>query len=140
MSSLINKANGTALPKSILTLSASRHLSGVPIAQGLQREWAKDKANKSRDSFDNVGFDVDPKDASGALEGIKRELSCRPWDGIVIGWCLRGHVEFTDLFEQVIATCVDATRSAPQTKIMFSTGPDNLVETVERNFGSGKVA
>ncbi|KAI9746650.1 MAG: hypothetical protein M1818_000364 [Claussenomyces sp. TS43310] len=118
----------------ILTLSVSRHLSGVPIDKVIKADWDKEKAHNMRDSFDNVGFNVDPKDVPGTLSALRHELKGRSWDGILIGWCIRGHVEFTVLFEEVVAMCCEVMKSAPQTKIMFCTGPDNLVETVSRNF------
>ncbi|TVY82629.1 hypothetical protein LSUE1_G002681 [Lachnellula suecica] len=120
--------------KSILVVSASRHLTGVPIEAGIKTEWAKEKARHIADHFDNVGFNIDPKDVPNTLKALRHELVGRSWDGVILGWCIRGHVEFTLLFEEVVAVCCDVKKSAPEMKIMFSTGGDNIVETVARNF------
>jgi hypothetical protein len=58
----------------------------------------------------------------------------RSWDGVLIGWCTGGHVEFTVLFEEIVMMYFKAKKLSQLMKIMFSTGPDNLVETVSRNF------
>lgn len=133
MNGLQNDNNSSA-PKSILVLSISQYLAGNPIAKSIEADWAKEKAHKVKHLFNNVGFDVDPIDVEGTLEAVRHQLEGRTWDGICIGWCIRGHVEFTVLFEKLVALCFEVVKSAPQTRIMFSTGPDNLVETALRNF------
>jgi len=129
-----NVDNRSSARKSILTLSASRYLSGVPVEKVVKADWDKEKADNVRDLFDNVGFNVDPKDVPSTLRAIKQELTGRNWDGVLIGWCLRGHIEFTVLFEEIVQLCFEVMKSTPEMKIMFGTGQDNLVETVSRNF------
>ncbi|TVY39610.1 hypothetical protein LOCC1_G005831 [Lachnellula occidentalis] len=126
-----NVSSGNPARKSILTISLSQHLIGSPIEKAIEADWAKEKAYGIIHSFVNVGFNLDPTDVLGALKALKYELGERTWDGIIIGWCIRGNVEFTLLFEQVHSACCEV---APRAKIMFSTGSDNLVETVVRNF------
>ncbi|KUJ16362.1 uncharacterized protein LY89DRAFT_782629 [Mollisia scopiformis] len=132
--SSVNRTNGSPARKLILVVSISRHLHGVPIEKGIESEWAKEKARDIKDSFENVGFNLDPKDVPTALRDLKHELEGRPWDGIIIGWCIRGNNDFTILFEKVVGACCEVIKSAPETKLMFSSGPQNIVETVARNF------
>jgi hypothetical protein len=120
--------------KSILVLSVSQYLTSVPISEGIRADWGNEKARNITDLFDNVGFDLDPKDVPSTLKALKHELEGRSWDGIILGWCIRGHVEFTLMFEEIVAMCCEVIKSAPQTKLLFSTGPNNLVATVSRNF------
>lgn len=54
----------------------------------------------------------------------------KKWDGVIVGWCIRGNVEHTELFEKVVQMCYGADGR----KLMFSKGPDDLVNTVRRNF------
>ncbi|TVY17516.1 hypothetical protein LARI1_G004667 [Lachnellula arida] len=127
-------SNHTSSRKSILIIGLSQHLTGSLIEKAIKADWAKEKAHGMADSFDNIGFNLDPNDIPGTLKALKHELEGRSWVGILLGWCIRGHVEFTLLFEGVHSVCCEAVKAAPRTKIMFSTGPDNLVETVVRNF------
>ena len=129
-----NVSNHSPAPKSILVIGLTQHLTGSPIEKAIKEDWAKEEAHGIANSFDNAGFNLDPKDVPGSLKALQQELQGRSWDGILLGWCIRGHVEFTLLFEEVHSVCCGAVKAAPQTKIMFSTGPDNLVETVVRNF------
>lgn len=116
--------------KAILVLGISKHLSGVPIAKVIATDWAKEKGNGIRDSFENVGFDPDPNNVTSTLATLKEILEGRNWDGVILGWCVRGHVEFTDFFEDLVRLVVNSG----QKNLMFSTGQDNLVETVVRNY------
>ena len=126
-----------AVPKSILVVSVSQHLHGVPIDNSIREDWAKDKANGVGHHFANVGFDLDPNNIPETLAALRHALQQRLWNGIIIGWCLRGTSKFTVLFEQVVMVCLEGRQPDSQTKIMFSTGKDNLVETVVRNFQVG---
>lgn len=120
--------------KSILVLSASQYLAGRSVSETIKADWGKEKAAHFADKFDNVGFAVDPTNESGVLESLQETMKGRAWDGIIVGWCIRGHVEFTTLFEKIIAVLVGQTHAQPDLKIMFSTGPDDLVQTTIRNF------
>ncbi|RDW56377.1 hypothetical protein BP6252_14172 [Coleophoma cylindrospora] len=120
--------------KAILVLSASQYLAGHSVHEVVKADWAKDKARSIAEKFDNVGFTVDPTDVPGTLEALQQTLQARSWDGVLVGWCTRGHVEFTVLFEQIVGMIVKQAVLQPHLKIMFSTGPDNLVETTIRNF------
>lgn len=116
-----------------LTVSMSRHLTGHPINDVIAKDWSKAVADQvSR--FDNVGFDFDGEDVPGALALLKEALAGHPWDGVLVGWCIRGKPEHTVIFEDVMALCTEVTRVRPETKIFFCTGPDNLVEATLRNF------
>lgn len=130
-------SNGSSARKSILVVNLGQYLTGVPAEKAIKADWEKEKAHNITSLFDNKGFDLDPKDVTSTLRALKKILEERPWDGVLLGWCVRGHVEFTLLFEELITLCCEVQKSALQMKIMFSTGPDNLVETVARNFPVG---
>lgn len=67
----------------------------------IAKDWAKPKADDGvRERFENVGFAVDPLDGEGTLKALEKVLGEREWDGVLVGWCTRGHVEFvSSLFE-----------------------------------------
>lgn len=120
--------------KAILVLSASEYLSGHPISKAVKADWEREKAHGIAEKFDNVGFAVDPTDAAGTLKALQETLHSRSWDGVILGWCIRGHVEFTVLFEEIVAVVVGQVVLQPELKVMFSVGPEDLVQTTIRNF------
>jgi hypothetical protein len=58
-------------------------------------------------------------------------LEGKKWDGIVIGFGVRGNPEMTVLFEEI----VDAVRKhAPQAKLMFNSSPETSLDAIKRHF------
>ncbi|KAF2163539.1 hypothetical protein M409DRAFT_26150 [Zasmidium cellare ATCC 36951] len=129
--------NGTT-PKNILTVSLAKHLTGEPVADVIAQDWKKASAATTR-NFTNVGFDVDFHNFDHTLEDLRTSLHEREWDGILVGWCLRGKPAHTEMFERVVGVCFEELK-VERTKVMFCTGPDDLVHTVQRNFPEGFVA
>ncbi|KAF5247122.1 hypothetical protein FAUST_974 [Fusarium austroamericanum] len=126
----------------ILTISLSRHLHGRDINEGLKEQWSKTKVSSTTASrFTNVGFDLN---ADGSNLGVlKTKLEEREWSGVIIGWCTRGNIEFTELFESVVTVCVDyallrkqGNTSLKEPKLIFCRGPHDLVNATLRNFPS----
>ncbi|KJZ76303.1 hypothetical protein HIM_04385 [Hirsutella minnesotensis 3608] len=126
----------------ILTISLARHLVGHGINHVLEKAWIDPEVPASILSrFTNVGFDLSVDDTAANLKELKKVLSSQQWNGIILGWCVRGHVEFTELFETVVAVCVDhisETRAevSLEPKLIFCRGPDDLVNATLRNFPS----
>jgi hypothetical protein len=129
-----NESSGNTTRKAILNLSASHYLVGHPVNEVIRADWGKEKARDVAEKFDNVGFTVDPTDVPGTLTALQQTLQTRSCDGVLVGWCTRGHVEFTVLFEKIVTTIVRQAILQPELKVMFSAGPENLVETTVRNF------
>ena len=132
-------ASTTQLP--ILTLSLARHLAGHDISEVIDKAWQNPEVSEAtRSHFENVGFNLDVNNPESNLRELDGVLQQKKWAGILVGWCTRGHVEFTEFFELVIAHCVEYIGEEglqgpiPKTKLMFSRGPDDLVNTTLRNF------
>ncbi|SPJ79516.1 uncharacterized protein FTOL_07907 [Fusarium torulosum] len=127
-------------PIPVLTVSLSRHLNGRDINTGLEHQWSEPRVTASTASrFLNVGFDLNANGDN--LEELKSVLKGREWSGIILGWCVRGHIEFTELFESVVAVCVDYVVlrkqdniEAKEPRLIFCLGPDDLVHATLRNF------
>ncbi|KAI1069127.1 hypothetical protein LB507_006316 [Fusarium sp. FIESC RH6] len=127
-------------PIPILTISLSRHLHGHDITDSLEEQWSESKVPTSTASrFTNVGFNLEADGSN--LENLKRHLNERKWKGISVGWCIRGNVEFTELFESVVAACVDYivqrkqdNVSLMEPKLILCRGPHDLVNATLRNF------
>lgn len=125
----------SASPRSILTISLAKYLTGEPIAEVITTDWKK-VSNTASSNFDNVGFDVDAEHFDQSMEKLRASLHERKWDGVLIGWCLRGKPAHTEMFERIIGVCFDEL-SSDSTKVMFCTGPDDLVNAVRTNFPEG---
>lgn len=141
---MISKMANPITPlKSLLTIGLYKHLHGSPMTEAVNEDWAAKVSPSIREQYDNVGFDLDPTNMPQNLDDLRQTLRSRGWDGITIGWCTRGNLERTELFEQVVDLCVEATssgadgsRAKKRTKLMFSKGPDDLAATAMRNFSS----
>lgn len=110
---------------------ASKSLHGHPIAPTIAKDWDSKTSASTRARFNNIGFDADLSNVDKLLSDLRDRLRARKFDGLLVGWCLRGYTERTEVFEKVVEVCVEEGRGA---KLMFSTGPENLAETVLRNF------
>ncbi|RGP79398.1 hypothetical protein FLONG3_2453 [Fusarium longipes] len=125
---------------SILTISLSRHLHGRDINEGLKEQWSEANVPAATATkFTNVGFNLNA-DASNLGE-LKAQLDERELSGVIIGWCVRGNVEFTELFESVVSVCTDyvvrrkqGNASQKEPKLIFCRGPHDLVNATLRNF------
>ena len=132
--------NGRAVkPKSRLSISLARYLHGHDVATYLDNDWSSKATASQRQRFDNQGFDpTHPEDTLAALKDI---LQGRDWDGVIVGWCTRGNKAFTALFECVVDVLAKElvrreTKGEGGLKLMFSEGPEDLMRTTLRTFGS----
>jgi hypothetical protein len=133
MASIVRNSGNTAR-KAILVLSASKYLGGRPISEVVKADWENEKARDIAHKFENVGFAVDPTNIPETLRCLEQTVQGSSWDGVILGWCTRGRVEFTVLFEQMVAVLVRQAQVQPELKIMFCEGPQDLVQTTRRNF------
>lgn len=121
--------------KNILIISAAQSLHGTPISPTIEHEWATKASPEVQSTFNNVGFDFTLNDANSSLADLRRTLHDLHWDGVVVGWCIRGmSVERTEIFEAVMREIVDASREQRDLKAMFCRGPTDLVEATLRSF------
>ncbi|KAJ9610696.1 hypothetical protein H2200_005473 [Cladophialophora chaetospira] len=137
--------NGTKsnAPKSVLTISLARYLHGHDVADFIAKDWDAKATPEQQSRFDNQGFNLDPDDVDGTLAALKDRLQEKKWDGVLVGWCSRGNTKFTVLFEKVVNEVVrevvrreqDGSDGDQHLKLMFSDGPDDLVNTTFRAFG-----
>ncbi|CEI70362.1 hypothetical protein FVEN_g1128 [Fusarium venenatum] len=124
----------------VLTISLSRHLHNRDINEGLKEQWSEaNVATEISSRFTNIGFNLNADGSN--LGGLKIKLEEREWSGIIIGWCARGNIEFTELFESTVAICVDhivlgkqGNTSRKEPKLIFCRGPQDLVNATLRNF------
>ncbi|ETN42343.1 uncharacterized protein HMPREF1541_01497 [Cyphellophora europaea CBS 101466] len=131
-----------------LTISLAQHLHGTSVLPTLERNWSKAATPDQRARFEPRHFDLDPTDEPDPERGVpalKRALQGTKWDGVLIGWCLRGSKEYTPVFERVVGVVVgEVVRRRVEgsqggedggMRVMFCEGPDDLVNATLRTFG-----
>ncbi|KAF5556989.1 hypothetical protein FNAPI_5566 [Fusarium napiforme] len=130
----------TSIPIPILTISLARYLHGYGASESLAEQWSEAKVPASISSrFTNIGFDLNEHGAN--LGELESQLKEREWGGIIVGWCSRGAIEFTELFESIVTICVDyivetkkGDTSLKEPKLIFCRGPEDVVNATLRNF------
>ena len=79
--------------------------------------------------YDTTMLELNPGDPKGSLESVREALKSKNFDGLLIGYGLRGMKENTLLFEDVV-NCARELR--PGMKLLFATAPDEILETLKR--------
>ncbi|KAK4890289.1 hypothetical protein LTR27_011050 [Elasticomyces elasticus] len=87
------------------------------------------QANEAGFDVDNIAFN--PKEPKDSIRRLEDKLRSQHWAGFLIGWGVRGNKEYTPLFETAVNT---ARRMDPQTMLLFGNAPDDLFNTLQRNF------
>ncbi|KAK6443543.1 hypothetical protein LTR95_000370 [Oleoguttula sp. CCFEE 5521] len=116
-----------------LTLSLKKHLHGSSILPILTASFDAVATPDIRSRFDNQPFDVMPTDPDLFID-LRGKLKAGDYDGVLIGWCLRGFPERTALFEEIVNAVVESKDA--KTKLMFCTGQEDLGKAILRSFGS----
>lgn len=126
---------GTSEGKNILTISAAYSLHGTPIIGTIEREWNSKTTPEVQSHFNNTGFDFILEDPDKSLFTLRQTLQDGHWDGVIVGWCIRGmSVDRTEIFEGVMKEVIDAAREQKDLRAIFCRGPTDLVEATLRNF------
>ena len=94
----------------------------------VQTQWAElEKLN-----FEKQMLFVNPNDQAASLEKVNDALKSRKWDGVIIGGGLRVAPELNVFFERIIQACARETKG--EAKLVFPARPDDIVESMRRNF------
>jgi hypothetical protein len=83
-----------------------------------------------------AGFDVsnialDPSDVDDSSKRLEEKLKSQQWDGLLIGFGIRGNKDYTELFEAAVNLAKDVS---PGMRLLFGKAPDDLYATLQRNF------
>ncbi|KAF2159863.1 hypothetical protein M409DRAFT_29673 [Zasmidium cellare ATCC 36951] len=104
------------MPKTLLLLGLGKYAPTSPpppsttttTDSNLTPSTIKAAVASQTSTLSSLGFtctklDLNPSDPNDSLLRLKQLLTSQPgWDGIVIGFGLRGNVELTELFEKVV--------------------------------------
>jgi hypothetical protein len=125
----------TDQPKSILSFGFMQFVDSRPVL-GISShellavvEAEQEKASKAGYNIETFG--VNPNDVS-SLEAARKVLKSKYWDGISIGFGVRGQKEYSEVFEKLVNICLEEVKPAP--KMLFPVGPNQLFLAVQRVF------
>ncbi|KZP06479.1 hypothetical protein FIBSPDRAFT_1053506 [Athelia psychrophila] len=86
-------------------------------------------------SINNAGYKFSPyyfgpNDAAG-MQGLVALLKENDYDGVFIGFGIRGSADLTEFFEEIVNTVKD---TAPRARLLFNTSPPSTIDAVRRAF------
>ncbi|WPH00733.1 Hypothetical protein R9X50_00356300 [Acrodontium crateriforme] len=130
---------------SILVAGLGRFANKEALALGKPKSAAAATALKTSiaaqldagvEASNKAGYHVERTELNPAdptsIAALSELLQSRKWDGFMIGYGLRGVFANTPLFEQVVNLSREV---APETRLLFSNTPDEVLVTIERSFG-----
>lgn len=97
--------------------------------QGAKALADADVARAKEIGFDVTVLHVNPLDPTWSAEQFRKLLMNQKFEGISIGFGIRGNREYTALFEELVNT---ARELNPSSKLGFSVGPDDIYGTIIR--------
>ena len=115
-------------PKSIISVG----ITATPEIH-TKLEVGKTQVLQAGYDFEMIIFPV--TDFSSELPKIKERLCAKHWDGVVIGFGVRGNPKHTEILETLVNA---ASESVPGVKFGFSSTPEDLLPCVERIFEKGQ--
>ncbi|KAG8157741.1 hypothetical protein KVR01_012403 [Diaporthe batatas] len=127
----------TAPKRKILGIGILKESSSQDPAYSPER--VQQEVNRELERLRAAGFDftlyfADSKDTGAALPAIRELLRGSTWDGVSIGFGIRGAVEYTALFEDIVNTIV-AEVQGPVPKFMFTSSTTDIYDAAIRVLG-----
>ncbi|POS69687.1 hypothetical protein DHEL01_v211918 [Diaporthe helianthi] len=103
-------------------------------------EKVKREVDRELEKLQEAGFEftlyfADSKNTGAALPSIKELLRGSTWDGVSIGFGIRGAIEYTNLFEDIINTIVLEVQG-PVPKFMFTSSTTDIYDAAIRVLGA----
>ena len=119
--------------KTVLLAGLGRY--GPPADASANLEKGQAELKRAHEAgYETSLLELNPDDVTGSLAALQEALRSKEYDAFLIGFGVRGKKEYTPLFEGV----VNASREiSPRMKLLFSTSPDAVFETILRGFGEG---
>lgn len=107
--------------------------------ESIRRSITEQRALALAAGFDVVACTFDPSSSRAAVADVIREKAReRQWDGVMLGFGIRGDPAMTELFEVAVNTCVQEMRPAP--RFAFNVTPTTAVQAIVRSFSAETTA
>ncbi|KAH8914695.1 hypothetical protein BT69DRAFT_1289838 [Atractiella rhizophila] len=82
--------------------------------------------------YDYEGFWFHPDDTFEQFkEKLITKVTEKHWDGIMIGWGVRGNIQITNWFEDMVNVAKD---HSPKSRLMFNWSPESTLDMAQRSF------
>lgn len=117
----------------ILKESSSQDPSYSP--ERVKQEVDQELARLREAGFEFTLYFADSKDTGAALPAVRELLRGSTWDGVSIGFGLRGDIEYTTLFEDIVNAVV-AEVQGPVPKLMFTSSTTDIYDAAIRVLGA----
>ena len=116
--------------KSILAIGLI--LPPSPVASAVQAAVSAAIKEANELGYRAEAHGVDLADVNH-IESFRGFLNGRTWDGVMIGWGIRGLPEHTELFEELVNIVVANLKPLP--KFIFGLKPDGFIDAIQRVLG-----
>ena len=113
-----------APPKSIIAI-------GVTPPPELQARIDASAKQAREAGYDLEMAQIETAEFPSELEKVKERLRSKPWDGVVVGFGVRGNPKLTDIFEGLVNA---ASEILPGVKFGFASSPEDAFPCITRNF------
>lgn len=117
----------------ILKESSSQDPSYSP--ERVKHEVDQELTRLRQAGFEFTLYFADSKNTSAALAAVRELLRGSKWDGVSIGFGLRGAIEYTALFEDIVNAVV-AEAQGPVPKLMFTSSTADIYDAAIRVLGA----
>lgn len=101
----------------------------------VKREVDEEFARLQDSGFEMTLYFADSKAIEQSMPAIRQHLRSASWDGVSIGFGIRGEIEYTALFEEIVNAVVTESKG-PIPKFMFTSSTTDIYNAVVRVMGA----
>lgn len=117
----------------ILKESSSQDPAYSP--ERVKQEVDQELARLREAGFESTLYFADSKDIEATMPAVKSLLRDSTWDGVSVGFGLRGAREYTALFEDIVNSVITETRGHVP-KLMFTSSTTDIYDAAIRVLGA----
>lgn len=123
----------------ILVVGISEPTNTAPEAlraKGVSAEHIRQASQAMMKAAAEKGYDlkpvlISPDNVQKGIEEFEEKLQSQKWDGVMVGFGIRGDPQFTEVFEQLMNLC---RVKSPESQLVFNTEPKDVLPSILRTF------